>query len=70
VRHDDPYRGGATTAHVGADPPQGFHAIQIEVNRSLYLDEAALRLKPDATAWLRGLCAGLIPRLVAALDGR
>ncbi len=69
VRHDDPYRGGATTARWGR-PAQGFHAIQIEVNRGLYLDEEALRLKPDATAWLRGLCTGLIPRLVAVLESR
>ncbi|MFO0627417.1 MAG: N-formylglutamate amidohydrolase [Polyangiales bacterium] len=69
VRHDDPYRGGATTARWGR-PAQGFHAIQIEVNRGLYLDETSLRLKADGVAWLRGLCASLIPRLVSALDGR
>jgi hypothetical protein len=39
------------------------------VTRGLYLDEMALRLKPDATAWLRGLCTGLIPRLAAVLEG-
>lgn len=69
VRHDDPYRGGATTTRWGR-PAQGFHAIQIEVNRGLYLDEEALRLKSDATLWLRGLCTALIPRLVAVLESR
>ncbi len=38
VRHDDPYRGGFTTAHYGR-PSQGLHAIQIEINRALYMDE-------------------------------
>jgi N-formylglutamate deformylase len=44
VRHDDPYRGGYTTAHYG-QPGQGQHAIQIELNRALYMDEATCRPK-------------------------
>jgi len=38
VRHDDPYRGGWSTGHYGR-PSEGWHAIQIELNRALYLDE-------------------------------
>lgn len=69
VRHDQPYRGGATTARWGK-PAQGFHAIQIELNRSIYMDEAALRLRDDASAWLRDVCTALIPKLAAVLDDR
>lgn len=38
VRHDDPYRGGYTTRRYGR-PSEGIHAIQIELNRALYVDE-------------------------------
>ena len=45
VRHDEPYRGGYTTAHYGR-PQHGQHAVQIELNRALYMDEATCRQKP------------------------
>lgn len=62
VRHDDPYRGGATTQRYGR-PAAGVHAIQLELNRDLYMDERTLTAKPDAMAWLRSLCTELVPRL-------
>ena len=66
VRHDDPYRGGATTQRYGR-PSAGVHAIQVELNRDLYMDERALTVKPDAMSWLRSLCAALAPKLAGAL---
>ena len=39
VRHDEPYRGGYTTGYYGR-PQEGWHAIQIELNRALYVNEA------------------------------
>ena len=41
-----PYAGGFITEHYGR-PARGLHALQIEVNRSLYIDETSLRKKPD-----------------------
>lgn len=38
VRHDDPYRGGYTTQHYGR-PAEGVHAVQVEINRALYVNE-------------------------------
>ena len=38
-----PYAGGFITEHYGR-PTQGIHALQIEINRALYLDET--RLEP------------------------
>ena len=38
VRRNKPYAGGFITEHYG-DPTNGRHAIQIEINRALYLDE-------------------------------
>ena len=55
VARNTPYAGGFTTEHYG-QPHLGIHALQIEINRSLYMDEntmhrssgmAALRLDLD-----------------------
>ena len=40
-----PYAGGFTTDHYG-DPRRGRHALQIEINRALYMDERSYRRKP------------------------
>ncbi len=39
VLRNKPYAGGFITEHYG-DPATGLHALQIEVNRALYMDEA------------------------------
>lgn len=62
VRHDEPYRGGATTARWGR-PREGFHAIQVELNRALYMDEATGERKTDGFRWLATLCGGMVERL-------
>lgn len=38
VTRNTPYAGGFTTRHYGR-PQEGVHAIQIEINRALYMDE-------------------------------
>ena len=43
VARNKPYAGGFITEHYG-DPMQGWHALQIEINRALYMDEATLDL--------------------------
>jgi N-formylglutamate amidohydrolase len=61
VRHDDPYAGGFTTQHYGR-PGDGCHAVQVELARRLYLDEATLR--PSAGfATVRQWCRGLVGKL-------
>lgn len=62
VRHDEPYRGGFTTAHYGR-PNEGIHAIQIEVNRALYMDEVTCRSKPGDFQRLQAVLQGLVERL-------
>jgi len=42
VTRNNPYAGGFTTQHYG-DPTNGVHAIQIEVNRCIYMDEVTLQ---------------------------
>lgn len=62
VRHDDPYRGGYTTAHYGR-PAHKQHAIQIEINRALYMDELTCVPKPEPFARLQSLLRDLAARL-------
>ncbi len=41
VVRNQPYAGGFTTQHYGA-PMRGVHVLQVEINRSLYMDEVAM----------------------------
>lgn len=45
VTRNAPYAGGFTTRHYGR-PGDGLHALQIEINRALYMDEATYERKP------------------------
>ena len=38
VSRNKPYAGGFITEHYG-NPAAGLHAVQIEINRALYMDE-------------------------------
>ncbi|TPW29948.1 N-formylglutamate amidohydrolase [Pararhizobium mangrovi] len=49
VTQNKPYAGGFITEHYGR-PNRGIHALQIEINRGLYVDEATLRRKAGFAA--------------------
>ncbi len=63
VALNQPYAGGWTTQS-WARPAEGFHAIQIELNRALYFDEAARTPGPGWTRTEKGV-ARVIADLVA-----
>jgi N-formylglutamate deformylase len=46
VSRNKPYAGGFITEHYG-NPGAGFHSIQIEVNRALYMDERRFERTPS-----------------------
>ena len=46
---NNPYAGGYTTEHYGR-PPDAVHAIQVEINRALYMDENRVTLTTDHTS--------------------
>jgi N-formylglutamate amidohydrolase len=46
VVRNKPYAGGFITEHYG-EPALGRHALQIEISRSLYMDERSLARRPD-----------------------
>jgi N-formylglutamate amidohydrolase len=63
VARNSPYAGGYTTEHYGR-PQEGVHALQIEINRRLYLDEPSMQTGP-AFARLRGDLETLFASLAA-----
>ena len=62
VQRNKPYAGGYITEHYGT-PRSGLHAIQIEVNRALYMDERQL-LRTERF----GLVAADIGRVMSILS--
>ena len=69
VTRNRPFAGGFTTRHYGR-PGQALHALQIEINRALYMDEASIRpndgmpaLTADMTALIGTLAAIDVARL-------
>ncbi len=46
VVRNKPYAGGYITEHYG-NPAAGLHAVQVEINRGLYMDEARYARGPD-----------------------
>ena len=61
-----PYAGGFTTEHYG-DPPRRRHALQIEINRALYMDERSYRRKPRFARLVTEL-AELVQQLARAAE--
>ena len=54
VAKNKPYAGGYITEHYGR-PSRGLHALQIEVNRALYLDEATFQITGGFAALQKNL---------------
>jgi N-formylglutamate deformylase len=61
VRRNDPYAGGYITRHYGR-PREGVHALQIEICRSLYMDEERIE-RLAAFGSIQGGMTHLITRL-------
>jgi N-formylglutamate amidohydrolase len=67
VLRNQPYAGGFTTQRYG-QPALGRHALQIEINRALYMDEARHQKLPAATT-LQKLMAGFLEEVGQAALG-
>ncbi|HYC75892.1 N-formylglutamate amidohydrolase [Brevundimonas sp.] len=63
VALNQPYSGGWTTQRWGR-PAEDFHAVQVELNRALYLDETTLQ---PGRGWSR--CAAGVARVIDDLLG-
>jgi N-formylglutamate amidohydrolase len=62
VAHDRPYRGGYAVGRHGK-PAEGRHAVQVEIVRRLYMDEATLTRKPGEFEAVRTYCRSLVAHL-------
>lgn len=62
VVHDDPYRGGFTTAFYGR-PERNQHALQVELSRRLYMNETTLEKKRDGFEETLEFCTSLVAAL-------
>jgi N-formylglutamate amidohydrolase len=72
VARNKPYAGGFITEHYGA-PSQGYHVLQLEVNRALYLNEQTYEKNADFDLVARHIALiteALLTHLDAALDER
>lgn len=66
VTRNKPYAGGFITEHYGR-PARGLHAVQIEINRGLYMNEAKLQLTGGFEE-LQGLITQFVARIVKIPD--
>lgn len=66
VARNSPYAGGYTTSHYG-HPAKNFHAVQIELNRGLYLVERRIE-KSAGFARCRAAIQAFIARLLERSD--
>ncbi|HXL67644.1 MAG TPA: N-formylglutamate amidohydrolase [Xanthobacteraceae bacterium] len=64
VLRNKPYAGGFITEHYG-DPAAGLHAVQIEINRALYMEEREYR-KSDRFEAVRADLGRMVSALAAA----
>jgi N-formylglutamate amidohydrolase len=72
VALNKPYAGGYITERYGT-PSEGLHALQIEVNRALYMDEETLALRRDfrnLRAHLTSLASMIVQTLPSHLAPR
>ena len=72
VQMNRPYAGGYITEHYGR-PARDVHAVQIEINRGLYLDELTLRPTEDFAELqrdLKSIAGPLFNELPALLERR
>lgn len=63
VARNAPFAGGYITRHYGA-PSQGVHVVQIEIDRSLYMNEARVELHRDFED-IRARIAGVLTQIAS-----
>lgn len=66
VARNTPYAGGFTTRHYGR-PAERVHALQIELNRALYMDEGTVTRKPQLARLAREMAD--VIAMLGMIDG-
>jgi N-formylglutamate amidohydrolase len=68
VIRNAPFAGAYVTQQYGR-PSRGWHAVQIEIDRALYMDERLVRPSADFDA-VRRIVTGVIERVIISRPGR
>ncbi len=68
VSRNSPFAGAYITQRYGR-PSQGMHAVQVEIDRALYMDERAVRPSAEFDA-VQKLMEQVLARVINALPGR
>jgi N-formylglutamate deformylase len=69
VARNNPFAGGYITRHYG-DPGHGVHAMQIEIDRSLYMNEAQITPRKDFALFKARFSAALTQMAMLAPAGQ
>jgi N-formylglutamate amidohydrolase len=67
VARNEPYAGAHTTSHYGR-PAENIHALQVEINRALYMEEARYARSDEHAALVQRL--GEFVRIMAEIKAR
>jgi len=62
IKPNDPYKGGNITQSFGR-PADRIHALQIEMNRGIYMDEGAFILNPDGVKHLQNFAKSFLTQV-------
>ncbi|MCB9224028.1 MAG: N-formylglutamate amidohydrolase [Crocinitomicaceae bacterium] len=54
INHNDPFKGGHITRYFG-NPSKGIHALQLERNKNLYMDDSETKYHPERANKMRNV---------------
>lgn len=66
VNHNDPFKGGHITRYFG-DPDNNVHALQLERNKILYMDDEEREFNTERADKMRGIEKLMFTKLIQAL---
>jgi len=66
VNHNDPFKGGFITRNFGK-PENGVHALQLEMNKILYMDDAELNYQPERAEGIKKLLKQTFEALIETI---
>jgi N-formylglutamate deformylase len=67
VNHNDPFKGGHITRYFGK-PNQSVHALQLEMNKILYMDDRELLYAEDRASAMQALLKPTFEALIATIQ--
>ena len=67
VNHNDPFKGGHITRYFG-DPQNNIHALQLERNKNLYMDDSERDYHPERAGKMRITLERTLKALIEALN--